>query len=330
MGFNLLNKAKEAIDSAAAGVMGDKWLAEVTEEGGTWKNLDGWKDQYEPKKEAAPKKEKKEDSVRVKNAKSAAKTAAIEKGVKTINETVVYEMMNLLLECSSKIIGATHEITSKDTANPLHDQVVPLLAALNTVLLSYRFDKTGTGDTSKFKFIRKQACTDMTEIAYVVHGSDKKPSQLINELQVSFGEDQKNTARAILMTQMEELAINITENMEDGKGEKLEKARDIFGGKGENNVLLQFLSFMAVSKLEIVRTHFLAILEEFFASLEDEMGEKKSKEDVQAGMVAFADAKYQDAKEKVEAEVSTYTDMIKAVILGCGPTETVDEANTEG
>ncbi|CAB9514976.1 expressed unknown protein [Seminavis robusta] len=331
------NTAVAAVQDAEANLRGEKWLAEVKDTDGNWKKLEGWQEQYEPKKE--PKKESTEAKPEKTETQLQRQDAATQLAINTvfskIEDGLTMQIMNIMMEVSSKVIGTTHEVLSKDkTASEASLEILPVLAALNTMLLSYRFDKTGCGTSNKFRFIRKTASGELSNVVFDMYAQNKTPDDIAAEIKAAFGDD-KSSIRAILLTKIDETMKTYSAQMAAGaeeagdSTEALQKARSLMG-EGQNNVFAQFLSFMLVSKLEVVEEHLKNFIDEFLASCNAEHEAKKSKEDVQAAMFAFVEKKYSERLQEIMGQVKTYTDMAKAAVLTTPMAVSAETADSAG
>jgi hypothetical protein len=148
-------------------LFGELWLAEVQDERGTWKDIQGWKDQYEPSSTNA----KKHDAESVTDPQSSApqtvtlRTMAVDLALDKLQQDSTTNLMNVMMEVSATFLGqARDELpTAADNQELAHD-MSQILSSMSAILLSYRFDDDSITTTRKFAFIRKEACRQLTRL----------------------------------------------------------------------------------------------------------------------------------------------------------------------
>jgi hypothetical protein len=197
---NLLASAKKKIQAKEASVKkkfqskegeirGGAWKSPVTTKDGDWKSYDEWAAHYEPKKE------KKQDSERKKQAQAKFKEKLKDTILMKLHDGVAKKLVLIQLEIASKVLTKAQEESTKlpSSATDLSDLVPKLLNGCNGIILSYRFDnKDKAASKRKFAYLRREASNQLTGIFYGIatkaRGEAQNLQSFLQQLQGQVGE----------------------------------------------------------------------------------------------------------------------------------------------
>jgi hypothetical protein len=197
---NLLASAKKKIQAKETSVKkkfeakegelrGGAWKKPVTTTDGDWKSFDEWVAHYEPKKEKKP------DSERKKQAQKKFKEKLKDTILITLHDGVAKKLVFIQLEIASKVLTKAQEESAKipSSATELSDLVPKLLNGCNGIILSYRFDnKDKAASKRKFAYLRREASNQLTGIFYGIatkaRGEAQNLQYALQQLQGEVGE----------------------------------------------------------------------------------------------------------------------------------------------
>jgi len=271
-----------------------KWIDEVTadKDAGSFKDFQGWKDVYEPKKEKGDK----EDS-----GPSAVEKKIYEKMANNIKENVV----KMLMEVTSQLLGPTEAALRADEPD-----LANFINAGNGVALTYRFKYK---NDKKFAFIRK-------------HGAGRIATTLVDAINAAAKKDGiENIDEAAVEKIVADLTAKVTSEIEAKQKEAEESlanspmfaaAQDAAGDENAAQMdegvkkLMAFLQGYVQEKTGVV----VSVLNDVVGKLLKTAAKHKAA--IDAHIANAADAAKENAPEGDEAFQKAQEDVLKDIEEG--------------
>ncbi|CAB9506718.1 expressed unknown protein [Seminavis robusta] len=330
----VFDKAKKAVEAKEAEIKGQKWLSEVKQQDGQWKDLQDWKDTYEPQKE------KKEKTEAQKKMAAKAVDAAFDK----MQEGLSKAIFQIMMEAASTLLGTTNKLivaSGKDAK-----QLPTILTSTNAIILSYRFETPKK--INKFGYIRKTACLDLTKTLHFLL-PERGAAQVSEDIRTVLAQH-KEATRADVLQKVNSLLGNVSDAM-DEKGQAVERAvksasntigadkvtaattkvSEATGMTPEslkaqkNDIVAQFGSLfqgILVSHMEQIDALLHDVIDKVIAAMEiaiqmnNKLASAKAKtpEELQDVMVEIIDKQYKLAQKRLNGEIQKVINMIKALV----------------